>query len=72
MSAADAAIQKKLFGSGMTALTVSNKEMDDIVKIVKSLEELGWLTKGVSEAIEYNVKGKKWCISWLVIRYIEF
>ena len=72
MSAADAAIQKKLFGSGMTALTVSNEEMDDIVKIVKSLEELGWLTKGVSEAIEYNVKGKKWCISWLVIRYIEF
>ena len=41
MSAADPAIQKKLFGSGMTALTVSNEEMDDIMKIVKSLEELG-------------------------------
>lgn len=42
----------------MTALKVSNKEMDGIMKIVKSLEESGWLTKVVSEAIEYNVKGK--------------
>ena len=31
------AIQKKMFGFGIT-LTVSNKEMDHIIKIIKSLE----------------------------------
>ena len=31
-SATDAAIQKKIFGSGMTTLIISNKEMDDIIK----------------------------------------
>ena len=39
MSAADAAIQKKICGSDTTALIISNEEMEDIMKIVKSLEE---------------------------------
>ena len=47
-SATDAAIQKKIFGSGMIASIISNKEMEDIMKIVKSLEESGLLKKGVS------------------------
>ena len=34
----DAAIQKKNYGSGMTALAILNKEMKDIMKIGKSLE----------------------------------
>ena len=33
----------------MTALIISNKETEDIMKIDKSLQELGLLTKGVSE-----------------------
>ena len=37
-SATDAAIHKKMFGSGVTTLIISNKEMNDIMKIVKSLE----------------------------------
>ena len=37
-SATNAAVQKKNFGSGMTALIISNKEMDDIIKIVTSLK----------------------------------
>ena len=37
MSAADAAIQKKICGSGSTALIISNKEVENIMKIVKSL-----------------------------------
>ena len=45
-SGADAAIQKKIFVRGTTALTISNEEMDDIMKIVKSLEESGLLIKG--------------------------
>ena len=37
-----------MFGSGFTTLTVSNEEMEDIMKIVKSLQDSGLLIKGVS------------------------
>ena len=47
-SATDAAIQKNIFGSGTTALIISNKEMEDIVKIIKLLEESRLLIKGIS------------------------
>ena len=50
-SATDAAIQKKIFGSGMTTLIISNKEMDDIIKKSKPLENSGLLTKSFSETI---------------------
>ena len=50
-SATDAAIQKKIFESGMTTLIVSNKEMDDIIKKSKPLENSGLLTKIFSETI---------------------
>ena len=49
-SVRDAAIQKKIFGSE-TTLDFSNKETDDIIKIVKSLEDAGLLIKVVSETI---------------------
>ena len=39
MSAEDAAIQNKIYGSGITALKISNEKMEDIMKIVKSLEK---------------------------------
>ena len=39
-SATDAAIHEKMFGSGMNALIIANKKMNDIMKIVKSLEQL--------------------------------
>ena len=39
MPAADAVIQKKTYGSGNTALKISNEEMKEIMKIVKSLED---------------------------------
>ena len=39
VSATYAAIPKKMFGSGFTALIISNEEMNDITKSVKSLEE---------------------------------
>ena len=35
----NAAIQRKIYGSGTTVLIISNEEMEDIKKIVKSLEE---------------------------------
>ena len=42
-SAADAGIHKKILGSGnnTTTLIISNDEMEEIIKIVKSLEDSG-------------------------------
>ena len=67
MSASDAAIQKKTFGSGRppdlalrtTALKISKEEMEDIIKIVNSLEKSGLLIKGISETIENEAKEQK-------------
>ena len=50
-SATDAAINKKMIGSGITALIILNEETNDIMKIVQSFEESGLLIKGVSETI---------------------
>ena len=36
----------------MAALIISNKEMNDILKIGKSLQESGVLIKGVSKTIK--------------------
>ena len=52
MAATDAAIHKRLFRSGLRTLIISNKDMNDIMKIVRYLEESGLLIKGVSETIE--------------------
>ena len=57
-SAADAGIQKKILGSGHnnTTLIISNDEMGNILKIVKSLEDSGVLLKDVSETIQNEAK----------------
>ena len=47
-SATDTSVYKNMFGSGMTTLVISNEEMSDILKIVKSLEESGLLTTGLA------------------------
>ena len=52
VSATDAAIHKEIIGSGTTTLTISNEEMNDIMEIVKYLEESSSLLKGVSETIK--------------------
>ena len=59
MSAIDESIKKKMFGSGTTTLIISNHEMDDILKIVKSLENSGLLLKGVSETIQHEAKEQR-------------
>ena len=57
-SAADAGIHKKILGSGShTTLIISNKDMDDLIKIVTSLEDSGLLLKGVTESVQNEVKG---------------
>ena len=59
MSAADVAIQIKIYGSGTTALIILNEEMEDIMKIVKPLEESGSLVNGISETIKNEAKEQK-------------
>ena len=59
MSAIDGSIKKKMLGSGATTLIISNDEMDDILKIVKSLENSGVLLKGVSEKFNMKLKNKE-------------
>ena len=59
-SAADAGTHKKILGSGhMTTLIISNDEIHDIIKIVKSLEDSGLLLKGVTETVQNEVKEQK-------------
>ena len=59
MSAADPAIQKTIYGSGTTELIISNEEIEDIMKIVKSLEELKSLRKELVKQLKTKQKNKK-------------
>ena len=45
--------------SRTTTLRISNKRMDDMMKMVKSLEESHLLIKDVSETIKNEVKQQK-------------
>ena len=73
-SAADAGIHKKILGSGHnnnnndnnnynsnnnTVLIISNDEIEDIIKIVGSLEDSGLLLKEVTETVQNEVKEQK-------------
>ena len=48
-----------MFGSDFSILIISNEEMEDIMKVVNSLEDSDILIKGVSEAIKNEAKGQK-------------
>ena len=61
---------KKILGSGhnrpsssalhnTAAIIISNDEMEEIIKIVKSLEDSGLLLKGVTETVQNKVKEQK-------------
>ena len=58
-SATDATIHKKIFGSGFTILIISIEEMEDIMKIVMSLEDSGLLIKGISKTIKSEANKQK-------------
>ena len=58
-STTDAAIHKKMFGSGYATLIISNKELEDSMKIINSLDDSGLLIKGVSETIKNEARGQK-------------
>ena len=48
-----------MFGSGTKTIIISNKEIHDIMKIVKYLEESDFLIKGVSKTIKNETKKQK-------------
>ena len=78
-SAAGAGIHKKILGSGSydpraggsgkTALIISNDEMEEITKIVKSLEDSDLLLKKLVKQFKMKLKDKK--EDYYVIRSIR-
>ena len=46
-------------GSGNTTLIISNEDMEDFIKIVKSFEDSGLLLEGVTELVQNEVKEQK-------------
>ena len=64
MSAIDGSMQKKIHGSGATKgagvkLITEQEDMNDIIKILKALENSGILLKRVSKAIKNETKEQK-------------
>ena len=43
----------------MTVLIISNKEMEDVIKIDKSFEEFSSLIKGINQRFKNEAKEKK-------------
>ena len=58
-SAIDARNQKNIHGSGTTNLIISNKEINDIMKIVQAFEDSNILLKGVTKTIKNEKKEQK-------------
>ena len=53
---------KKILGSGhnsTTTLIISHNEMEDIIKIIRALEDSGLLLEGVTKTVQNEVKEQK-------------
>ena len=50
---------KRVLRSGNITLIISNDEFNDIIRIIKSLEDSGLLIKGVTETVLNEVKEQK-------------
>ena len=74
VSAADAGIHKKILGSGNrhsfsashATLIISNNEIDDIIEIVKYLEDSGLLLEGVTKTVKNEVQEQSGFLSMLL------
>ena len=58
MSVIDGSIQKKIHGSGIK-LIIEEEDMQDIIKLIKELENSDILLKGVSKTIENEIKEQR-------------
>ena len=63
MSATDAAIQKKVHGYGIKTVKFFNKDLDDMTKIVKALENSDVLMKGITKTLK-DVIRKRRCFAF--------
>ena len=59
MSATDAAIQKKMYGLGTETLIFGNNELNDIMKIIKVLEDHNVLLKGIAKTVKDEVNNQR-------------
>ena len=63
-SAIDGASQREMYSAGVVkarngiALAISNEDMNDIIRILKPLENSGVLIDGVNEALKHKIKNK--------------
>ena len=69
--ARDPAIPIKIFRSGIKTLVFLYKEMNDIMKIVKILEESGLLIKDVIQTIKNKAKEQKGLALSMLLHTIE-
>ena len=58
MSAIDGRIQKKIHGFGVK-LIIEQEDMNDIIKIIKALENSGILLKGVTKTTKNETKEQR-------------
>ena len=58
-SAIDAGIQKKIHCSETTTLIISNRQTNNMMKILQALEDSNILSKGVTKTIKKKQKNKK-------------
>ena len=65
-SAIDTGIQKKIHSSGTTTLIISNKEVNDIMKIVLALEDSNILLKGVIKQLKTKQNKRGFLIKYVV------
>ena len=58
-SAIDAVIQKKIHGSGLTTLIISNEKMNEIMEIIQALEDSNILLKRATKTIKNDINEQK-------------
>ena len=59
-SAADAGKHKKILGFGNnTTLIISNNDLEDLIKVAKSLEDSDLLLKGITKTVQNEIKEQK-------------
>ena len=59
-SATDVAINQKIIGSrNHTTLIISNNDMQNLLEMVKSLEDSSILLDGITETVKHEVKEQK-------------
>ena len=70
-AATDAAIYWKMFLFGTTKLIISNQEMNDIMKIIKSFEESRLLIKSISKTIKNEAKQQQEEFLGIILRHFS-